>query len=132
MTQMLDLLPIPAERDLPAGAMELRRDALVAAIAADRAEARHLLHVALRAARSRAARVWLALLGVLVIAVALTLASFGGFQDRTATASEIVAVAGTAQAVTLLAAPTVRGGLFGNEFVLRGRVTPGRGVALPA
>jgi hypothetical protein len=33
MNEILDLLPIPAERDLPPGQLEARRDALVAAIA---------------------------------------------------------------------------------------------------
>jgi len=117
MTETFDVRPIPAERDFPAGAMEMRRGALVAAVAADMATAPHPLHAALRAARGRAARIWLAVIGVLVIAI--TLASLGGYQGRTATTSEIVAVAGTTQVVTLLGTPTLRAARLGNEFVLR-------------
>ena len=119
MTETFDVRPIPAERDFPAGAMEMRRGALVAAVAADMATAPHPLHAALRAVRGRAARIWLAVIGVLVIAIAITLASLGGYQGRTATTSEIVAVAGTTQVVTLLGTPTLRAARLGNEFVLR-------------
>lgn len=131
MTEMLDFLPIPSERDFPVGVIEMRRDALVAAVAGDAGTACHPLHVALRAARGRAARIWLTVIGVFVVALAITLASLGGFQDRTATTSEIVAVTGTAQVVTLLGTSTFRAAGLGNEVVLRVRATSSLGVALP-
>jgi hypothetical protein len=119
MTQMFDVFSIPAERDFPAGALEVRRDALVAVIAADHERVRHPLRAALRAARSRASRVWLAVLGVLAVVLVFTLVLSGGYQSRTAMTSEVVAVVGVAQAVTLLAAPTVRAGRLGSERSLR-------------
>ncbi len=65
MNEILELLPIPAERDLPPGQLELRRDALVAA--SHERSPEPLARRALRAARGHIAGAWLSLLAMLAL-----------------------------------------------------------------
>jgi hypothetical protein len=97
MSEILDLLPIPAERDFPVGRFEAGRDALVAAVRADQA-GEGLARRALRAARGAIARTWLSLLGILALGIALLTVGFSAQQrpmQRDAVA--VLAVAGTTQ-----------------------------------
>src|SRR5579862_960255 len=103
MSEILDLLPIPDERDLPAGRVEARRAALVAAVRADVASEPFALR-ALRAARGGIGRVWLSLLGVLALGVALlTLGVSTQLRPVQRDAVAFLAVAGTAQIVIAVA-----------------------------
>jgi hypothetical protein len=96
MNEILDLLLIPGERDFPAGQMAARRDAIVAAVAAEQQQ-RHSLRAAVRAARRHITRTWLALLA----------ASLSGYQSRVSTTSEVLlAAAGSAQIVAVIASPS--------------------------
>jgi hypothetical protein len=107
MNDILDLLPIPAERDFPAGQMAARRDALVAAVAAEQPQ-RRSLRGAVRAVRGHITRTWLALVTVLAVALALLTANLSGDQSRMTTSSEVLlAAAGTAQLVAVVASPSV-------------------------
>lgn len=104
MSEILDFLPIPAERDFPAGQREARRDALVAAIRADLAN-EPLTRRALRAVRGGVGKAWLSLLGILALGSALLTLGFSAEQrpvQRDAVA--VLAVAGTAQ-LALAVAP---------------------------
>src|SRR5215472_14071431 len=100
MNEILDLLPIPAERDFPAGRLEARRSALVTAIRVDEPLARR----AMRAARGGLARTWLSLLGILALSLAMLTLGFSS-QQRPAQreAVTILAVAATAQLAIALA-----------------------------
>jgi hypothetical protein len=93
MNEILDLLPIPAERDLPPGRLETRRGELVAAVRAEPFARR-----ALRAARSGFTRAWVSLLGILALSIALLSLGFSGQQRPVQReAVTILAVAATAQ-----------------------------------
>jgi hypothetical protein len=106
MSEILDLLPLPAERDFPAGQLEARRDALVAAVRADAASA-PLGRRALRAARGGIARTWLSLLGILALGLAvLTLGSSAQQRPVQRDAVAFLAVAGTAQ-IAIAIAPRI-------------------------
>jgi len=100
MSEILDLLPIPEERDLPAAQLEVRRDALVAAVRAD-AGNEPFAPRALRAVR----RSWLFLLGILALGSAvLTLGSSAQQRPVPRDAVAVLAVAGTAQ-IAIVVAP---------------------------
>jgi len=103
MSEILDLLPIPAERDFPAGRFEARRETLVASIRADRVNERFALAV-LRAARRGLVKTWLWLLGIVALAVALLMLGTSA-QQRPAERGAVafLAVAGTAQVAIALA-----------------------------
>ena len=104
MIEILDFLPIPAERDFPLGQLEARRDALVAAIRAEVAN-EPFARRAMRAARGGIAKSWLSLLGMLAVGVALLTLGFSTPQrpeQRDAVA--VIAVAGTVQ-IAIAVAP---------------------------
>ena len=103
MNEILELLPIPPERDLPAGQLEARRDALVAATRVE-TERAPIGRRVLGAARGHISKTWLSLLGILVLALAVLLSGFSG-QQRPAErgAVTVLAVAGTAQIAAALA-----------------------------
>jgi hypothetical protein len=106
MNEIVDLLPIPAERDFPAGQMAARRDALVATVAAEQPQ-RRSLRGAVRAVRGHVARTWLALVGALAVALVFLTANLSGDQSRMTTSSEVLlAAAGTAQLVAIVASPS--------------------------
>jgi hypothetical protein len=106
MNEILDLLPIPGERDFPAGQMAARRDAIVAAVTAEQQQP-HSLRGAVRAARGHITRTWLALIAVLALGLALLAASLSGYQSQANTTSEVLlAAAGTAQIVAVIASPS--------------------------
>jgi hypothetical protein len=97
MSDILELLPLPEERNFPAGRFEARRDALVAAVRAAGGD-EPLVRRAMRAARGGISRTWLSLVGIL--AVGLALSTFGPpVQQRPVQrdAVMILAAAGTAQ-----------------------------------
>jgi hypothetical protein len=97
MNEILDLLPIPPGRDLPPGQLEVRRDALVAAIRLEEARqpiGRRLLRVA----RGHITKAWLSVLGILALALALVATGFSGQQRPAQRGAEaLLAVASTAQ-----------------------------------
>lgn len=103
MNEILDLLPIPADRDLPPGRLEARRDALVAATRAEAARdpvARRVL----RAAREQVARTWwLSLLGILALGIAVVCTGFRGQQPAQRGAEALLVVAGVAQVAAAVA-----------------------------
>jgi len=104
MNEILDLLPIPAERDFPLGQLEARRDALVAAIRVEVAS-EPFARRAMRAARGGIAKSWLSLLGMLAVGVGLLTLGFSTQQrpvQRDAVA--VLAVAGTVQ-IAIAVAP---------------------------
>lgn len=103
MNEILDLLPIPAERDFPAGQMEARRNALVASIRAE-AAGEPVSRRLIRAARGRLSKSWLALLGILALGIALVALGVSA-QQRPAQrgADALLTLVGTAQVVSLLA-----------------------------
>lgn len=106
MNEILELLPIPAERDFPDGQMAARRDALVAAVAAEQPQ-RRSLRGAVRAVRGHITRTWLALVAGLGVALVLLTASLSDDQSRLTTTSEVLlAAAGTAQLVAVVASPS--------------------------
>lgn len=103
MNELLDLLPIPAERDFPAGQLEARRDALVAAVRAD-GTSDPLARRALHAARGGIARTWLTLLGILAVGIALLMLGFSAPQRSVRTdAVAVLAAAGTVQIAAAVA-----------------------------
>ena len=105
MNEILDLLPIPGERDFPAGRMDDRRDALVASVVAELPR-RRSVRGAVRAARKLITRSWLALLGVLALGLALVSVNLAGYQSRVSTTSEaVLAAVGTAQIIAVIATP---------------------------
>lgn len=108
MNEILELLPIPPERDLPARQLEARRDALVAATRMG-AVRRPVGRRVLRAARGCISKTRLSLLGILALALALVVAGFSG-QQRTVerSAAVVLAAAGTAQMMTGIVAPLRR------------------------
>jgi hypothetical protein len=106
MNEILDLLAVPAERGFPAGQMAARRDALVAAVAAGQPQ-RRSLRGAVRAVCGRITRTWLALVAGLAVALVLLTASPSGDQGRLTTTSQVLlAAAGTAQLVAVVASPS--------------------------
>jgi hypothetical protein len=106
MNEILNLLPIPSERDFPAGQMAFRRDALVTAVAAEQPE-RHSLRAAARAARGHITRTWLALIALLALGLAVLAASLSGYQSQVKTTSGVLlTAAGTAQIIAVLASPS--------------------------
>ena len=106
MNEILELLPIPAERDFPDRQMAARRDALVAAVAAEQPQ-RRSLRGAVRAVRGHITRTWLALVAGLGVALVLLTASLSDDQSRLTTTSEVLlAAAGTAQLVAVVASPS--------------------------
>jgi hypothetical protein len=99
MNEILDLLPIPEERDFPSGHSEARRAALVAAVRVEPFARR-----AMRAARSGVAKVWLSLLGIFVLGVALLTLGFSTQQRPVQReAAAFLAVAATAQIAVSIA-----------------------------
>ena len=104
MNEILDLPPIPESRDFPAGQLEARRDALVAAIRVE-GTTEPLARRALRAARAGIAKTWLSLLGICALGVALLTLGISTQQrpvQRDAVA--FLAVAATAQ-IAIAVAP---------------------------
>ena len=104
MNEILDLLPIPVERDFPLGQLEARRDALVAAIRVELAS-EPFARRAMRAARGGIAKSWLSLLGMLAVGVGLLTLGFSTEQrpvQRDAVA--VLAAAGTVQ-IAIAVAP---------------------------
>ena len=102
MNEILDLLPIPAERDFPAGHVEARRDALVAAIGKKTAR-EPLAHRALRFARGA----WLSLLAIVALGLALVCTGVSGQQRPAETgAVAVLAVTGAAQ-IAVAVAPAI-------------------------
>ncbi|HEX4325119.1 MAG TPA: hypothetical protein VHZ77_10875 [Gaiellaceae bacterium] len=97
MNEILDLLPIPAARDFPAGQLEARRDALVVATRMESAR-QPIGRRVLRAARGHITKTWLSLLAILALVLALLVTGFSG-QQRSAQrgAEALLVVAGTAQ-----------------------------------
>jgi hypothetical protein len=90
MSEILDLLPIPAERDFPVGQLDARRDTLVAAIRIDESRARRAMRAVGKA--------WLTLLGALTLGAALLTLGFSSQQRPVQReAVTILAVAATAQ-----------------------------------
>ena len=96
MNEILDLLPIPAERDFPAGQLEARRDALVAAALGETAREPAARRV-LRAARGHVTRTWLSLLGILALGVALVCTGLSA-QTRPAQSGAVALLAVTVAA----------------------------------
>jgi hypothetical protein len=93
MNEILDLLPIPEERDLPPGQLEARRAALVAAVRVE-----PLARRALRAAGGGIAKTWLSLLGIVALGVALLTLGFSTQQRPVQTdAVAFLAVAASVQ-----------------------------------
>jgi hypothetical protein len=106
MNEILDLLPIPAERDLPPGRLEMRRDALVAAIATDTAR-EPLARRAMRAVRGHIIGAWLSLLAMLALGLALVCSGVSG-QHRTARSDAVAVLAITSAAqIAVAAAPAI-------------------------
>jgi hypothetical protein len=106
MNEILDLLPIPAERDLPAGQVEARRDALVAAIATN-AGREPLARRAVRVARDHITGAWLSLLAMLALGLALVCSGVSG-QHRTARSDAVAVLAITSAAqIAVAAAPAI-------------------------
>ncbi len=93
MNEILDLLPIPAERDLPPGQLAARRDALVAAIRMDAAP-EPLARRAMRAARGHLTRTWLSVLGILALGLAVVCSGVSG-QHRPAQSGAVALLAVT-------------------------------------
>ena len=108
MNEILDLIPIPAERDLPQRRLEARRDALVAAIRVDLVD-EPFARRALRAARDGIAGSWLALLGTLALGIALVSLGFSA-QQRTVQRDAVafLTLAGAAQ-IAIAVAPGTAG-----------------------
>ena len=97
MNELLDLLPVPPERDLPSGRLEARAAALVAAIEAEPAAARGGL------------RSWLTSLGVLLASLAVVcsvlLAGSARPHETEIAAKTVVVLAAGTGAVALAIAP---------------------------
>lgn len=103
MNDILDLLPIPAERDFPPGQLAARRDALVAATRAEAARgpvARRVLH----SVRGNITKTWLSLLGILALGLALVCSGLSGHQ-QTARSGAVAVLAVTVAAQVAVAAP---------------------------
>lgn len=96
MNDILDLLPIPAERDFPPGQLEVRRDALVAATRAEAAR-EPIARRVLRSARGSVTKTWLSLLGILALAVAVLFSGLAG-QPRPAQTGAVAVLAVTVAA----------------------------------
>jgi hypothetical protein len=97
VSELLDLLPVPAERDLPPGRLEARRAAAVAAVAADAKQS-----------RSGRLRRWLVSIGLLLASIAAVcsiLWSANVRVDRTLAVGTAVAVAGGSGLAALAPAP---------------------------
>jgi hypothetical protein len=96
-SELLELLPVPPERDLPPGRVEVRTAALVAAIEAEPA-----------AARSRL-RSWLTSLGVFLASLAVVcsvlLAGSARPHETELAAKTVVVLAGGTGAAALAVAP---------------------------
>jgi hypothetical protein len=108
MNEILDMLPVPAERDFPPGRLDARRDALVAAIRLDMAHEPFARRV-LRAARGQITRSWLSLLGILALGIALVAIGCSGQQRPSPRgAVALLAVAGTAQVAAAAVVPRAR------------------------
>src|ERR1700759_5177656 len=106
MNEILEPLPIPAERDLPPGQLEVRRDALVAAIATN-AGREPFARRAMRAARGHIAGAWFSLLALLALGLALVFSGVSG-QHRTAQSDAVAVLAITSAAqIAVAAAPAI-------------------------
>lgn len=98
MNEILDLLPIPAERDLPSGQLEARRDALVAAIGTKPARKPLAHHIR---------KAWLSLLGILALGLALACSGVSG-QHRSAQSDAVAVLAATGAAqIAVVVAPAI-------------------------
>src|ERR1700759_2811665 len=96
MNEILEPLPTPAERDLPPGQLEARRDALVAAIATN-AGREPFARRAMRAEPGHIAGAWLSLLALLALGLALVFGGVSG-QHRTAQSDAGAVLAITSEA----------------------------------
>jgi hypothetical protein len=116
MNEILELLPIPRERDFPPAQLKARRAALVAVT---RVEAAHqpIGRRIFRAARAHIAKFGLSLLAILALAAALFVTGVSG-QQRSAQrgAETLLAVAGTVQLAAVFAP---RAGLTSSVASLR-------------
>ena len=104
MNEILDLLPIPAERDFPPAQLETRRDTLVAAIRIDTAREPFTRRV-LRATRGA----WLALLGILALGLALVCSGVSGEHRPAQTGAVAVLAVTTAAQIAVAVAPSSGG-----------------------
>ena len=126
MNEILDLLPIAAERDLPPGQLAARRDALVAAIRRTPPPNR------LPAARcvphaDTSPEPWLSVLGMLALGLAVVFSGVSG-QHRTAQSDAVAVLAMTVPAqIAVSSAPATgdNGPTSGREPALRaGAILP--------
>ena len=102
MNEILDLLPIPAERDFPPGQLDARRDAVVAVVRNEAAR-EPLVRRALRATRGT----WLSLLGILALGLAVVCTGVAG-QSRPAESGAVAVLAVTTAAqVAVAVAPSI-------------------------
>lgn len=97
MNDILDLLPIPAERDFPPGQLGARRDALVAATRAEVSREPAARRV-LRAVRGNVTKTWLSLLGILALGLALVCSGVSGQQRPSAQRGAVALLAVTVAA----------------------------------
>jgi hypothetical protein len=124
MNDFLELLPVPAERDLPAGSVEQRKAALLQMVEAD-------LHsgarTGIRLARLRGLRIWLMSIGVslaLVATVGSMLTNDGGPQSTRVAVETAVVLGGGPAVASLFAMPRLRadgsgGGIGSSRAVVR-------------
>ncbi len=110
MNEFLELLPVPAEREMPAGSLERRKAALVQLIGA---EVSLPGRAAGRLARLRSLRVWLTTLGLVIAVLVSVCSALAATHVRKrgtrATVETVLAVAGGPAVAALAAAPRVRG-----------------------
>ena len=112
MNEILDLLPIPAERDLPPGQLHVRREAFVGVIRAEATRTRSARR-ALRTARTQITRGWFSLLGILALVVVLAVGASGQRRTVQRSAQMIVAAVGVAQVVAVITPAARKSSLFG-------------------
>src|SRR2546423_1644863 len=127
MNEILDLLPIPSERDLRAAQMTALRDALVTSVAADRGQ-KHLLRRVICATRTQISRGWLGFLGVFVLGLAITMTGLSSSQSRLSGTSEAMLAAASAPLILVAASPsTARPGIAAAREILL--ISSGRGIS---
>jgi hypothetical protein len=110
MNELLDLLPVPAERDMPSGSLERRKTALLQLVEAD-------LQQATRLSRLRGLRTWLTSLGIvlaLIAVVSSTLLAAHVRPHTTRVVAETAVALGTGPVVaSLVAVPRQPNHCFG-------------------
>ncbi len=110
MNEFLELLPVPAEREMPAGSFERRKAALVQLIDAELSLTGRAVG---RLARLRSLRVWLTTLGLVIAVLASVCSALAATHVRDhatrATVETVLAVSGGPAVAALAAAPRVRG-----------------------